>query len=44
MSKNRISLSNLLLWFRFDHFAQPKSHAIEGLDHRVGHAMLFEVD
>ena len=35
MSKTRISLSKLLLWFRFDHFAQPKSQAIEHLGHRT---------
>ena len=32
---NGVGLSNLLLRFGFDHFAQPKSHAIEHLGHRT---------
>jgi hypothetical protein len=31
--KNGIGLSTLLLRFGFDHFAQPKAHAIEHCGH-----------
>jgi hypothetical protein len=38
--ENGVGLSNLLLWFGFHHFAQPKSHAIEYLGHRTGRGQL----
>lgn len=40
MSKNCLRLCDLLLWFGFDHFAQPKAHAIKHRGHRTGRGQL----
>ena len=38
--ENGVRLFDLLLWFSFDHFAQPKAHAIEDLSHCTGRGQL----